>query len=115
MLKERKKVELEDLARLVKQGFADVRSELSQKVDKVDIAGLHTDITSLQNDISRLAKATKLGFDEMDNKFEKLEERVNDRFDGVNQRLSNLDNRLDTFVTHEKRLVKVERELGFAV
>ena len=116
---------LDHLAQMVEKGFFDVRSELSKKADKADIAGLQTDI-------SQLAVATKLGFDEvhskfevMDSKFKKVDDRfeeideqfkkIDARFDGIDQKLSNLDNRLDTFVTHEKRLVKVERELGFAV
>lgn len=132
MLKERKKVELEDLALMVKKGFDEVRSELlgvrfdlSKKSDKTDIVLLKTDIGSLQNDINRLAVATKLGFDEVHNRFKKVDgefgkmkvefEKIDDRFAGVENKLVNLDRRLDIFVTHEKRLVKVERELGFAV
>ncbi|HEY4476691.1 MAG TPA: hypothetical protein VJB69_01795 [Candidatus Paceibacterota bacterium] len=116
---------LDRLSNLVEKGFLAVRSELSKKADKTDIVGLKTDIVDLQNDISRLAKATKLGFDEVHTRFKKVDgefgkmkvefEKIDDRFGGVENRLSNLDRRLDIFVTHEKRLVKVERELGFAV
>ncbi|MBI2097573.1 MAG: hypothetical protein HYT46_01400 [Candidatus Vogelbacteria bacterium] len=103
--------DVRSLTKMVESGFADVRAELSKKADKADIAGLRTDIESLQNDLGRLAKATKLGFDEVGDKFEKVET----RFDGVDQKLSNLDNRLDIFVTHEKRLMKVEKVVGLAV
>ena len=117
--------DLNRLSNLVEKGFFDVRSELSKKADKTDIAALQTDFGSLQGGISRLANATKLGFDEVHTRFKKVDgefgkmkvefERIDDRFGGVENRLTNLDHRLDIFVTHEKRLVKVERELGFAV
>lgn len=73
-------------------------------------------------ELEDLAIMVKEGFDEVHRTFElkiakdKTEfEAVHDELDDIKRRLSNLDNRLDIFVTHDKRLVKVERELGFAV
>ena len=103
----KKPVTLNYLAQMVEKGFLSVRAELSKKADKSDIESLRVEI---KNDLSQLAKSTKLGFDEVDNSFRE----VGVKLEGVNQRLSNLDNRLDKFVNHEKRLVKVEHELNLS-
>lgn len=103
----KKSVTLNHLAQMVERGFLSVRAELSKKSDKADIEGLRVE---LKNDINQLSKATKIGFDEVDNSFREVEVKL----EGVNHRLSNLDNRLDDFVNHEKRLLKVEHELNLS-
>ncbi len=113
------------------KGFSDVRSELSKKADKTDlvafgaeigglkteIGGLKTEIGELKDDINKLATATKFGFDEvqreLDTKASKIDLRQSE--ERVKQRLGNLDRRLDEFVTHEKRLVRVEKTVGLTV
>ena len=104
---------LDRLSSLVEKGFIDVRAELSKKADKSDIESLRTE---LKNDINQLAMATKFGFDEVHNELSLKADKVdlNRGLDGVKQRLSNLDNRLDIFVSHEKRLVKLEHKLNLS-
>lgn len=113
-----------DVYRKMDKGFADVRAELSLKADKVDLIALKTDIGIIKDDVSRLSKATKIGFDEVHQEFgrvhQKLETKVNrndlgeigEGVEGIRQRFSSLDNRLDTFVTHERRLTELEKLVG---
>jgi len=106
-----------DVYRKMDKGFADVRAELSLKADKVDLIVLKTNIESIKDDVGRLTKATKIGFDSV---HQELESKVNSEdlgeigegVEGIRQQFSSLDNRLDTFVTHERRLTELEKLVG---
>ena len=113
----RQPVTLNHLANLVERGFADVRTELSKINSELSKKADKTDVDDLKNDIGHLAKASKLGFDELHQilgaKASKTDLRQGE--DRIKQRLSHIDNRLDILATHEKRLVKVEKLVGLEV
>ena len=96
---------LDKLVKVVAEGFSGVHRELEKKADK-------TDILEVQGDIANLANTTKLGFDEV---HEKLDTKASKSdIDGIKQRLSNLDYRFDTVATHERRILRLEKEASIA-
>ena len=107
----KEKITLEKLASIVENGFKKMNLVLAEKSDKTDIGSVKQDIDSVKQDIANLANATKLGFDEV---HEKLDTKASKSdIDGIKQRLSNLDYRFDTVATHERRVLRLEKEVHF--
>lgn len=90
--KSRKKISIDDLARMVQSGF----TEVHEKMDKG-----FTEVHSKMNK----------GFTEVHEKFKDMA--TKEDIAGIKQRLSNIDNRLDNVATHERRLVRLEKKVGF--
>ena len=107
MEEKKEPITLEQLARLVVEGFARNDERFTALDEKID------------REVSSLAAMVKTGFDHVEERFDEvgreiggLRGEMNARFDGVDARLRNLDNRLDTFATHERRITRLEQEVG---
>lgn len=113
------------LAEMVSRGFAEnaerldslaqmvvyVEGKITAVYNQVAVldertTGLDEKITALdgtiEREISGLASIAKAGFDDL-----------HERIDGIDARQMSFQNRLDTFLDHDRRLRRLERELGF--
>lgn len=118
MEEEKEPITLEQLARLVAEGFARNEQHFTA-VEKSIEEGFQTLDEKIDREVSGLATMVKTQFDHVEERFEEagreiggLRGDMNTRFDGVDARLRNLDNRLDTFATHERRITRLEQEVG---
>lgn len=75
--------------------------------------------TFIKDQIEGLAGMVKSGFDHVEERFgeverslEQLRTDITDRFEKTDSRLNHLSNRLDAFVSHERRIKRLEREAG---
>jgi len=69
---------------------------------------------STQQSIEKLAIATASGFERVEKDIVEIKTdivEIKTDISGLKQRVNSLDNRLDTFVDHERRLVKLETVL----
>ena len=79
-------------------------------------------LETIQQSIESLAGSTAGGFVELRAEMNERFDEVDKRFDlietdltGLRQRVNSIDNRLDNFVDHERRLVKIEKVLKVGV
>jgi len=109
-----------DVYQKMDKGFADVRAELSKVNAELLKKANKSDVEAVKDDVNRLAKATKIGFDGVHQELELKVNReemgeIGEGIEGIRQRFGGLDNRLDTFASHEKRLINVEKLVGVPV
>lgn len=107
---------LERLAELLlesRQDFAAVDKKVEARFATLDTK-IESRFSALDQkidaEIGNLAQAVNRGFTHLEDRMERFEQRL----DGVDSRLQSFQTRLDTFLDHERRLNRVERELGIA-
>lgn len=114
MDEEKGPITLEQLARLVIEGFARNEQRFTA-FEKTLEEGFFTLDEKIDHEISGLAAMVKAGFDHVEERFEQVDDhfrKVENHLAGNDARLRNLDNRLDTFATHERRIRRLEKEVG---
>lgn len=74
---------------------------------------MHEETTTfIKEQIEVLAGMVKSDFDEVERSIDQLRRETTDNLNNVESRLRNLDNRLDTFVTHDRRITRLEKKVG---
>ncbi len=101
---------IEKLAHIVIDGFTESKKQFRQidnRFGKVDTTLTKLDI-KIDHEVGNLATAVKTGFDHVQ---EQLAE-VDKRLDGIDGKINHISNRIDTVVTHERRITRIEKKMG---
>lgn len=116
MEEKKEPITLEQLARLVVEGFEKTEQRFTA-FEKTLEEGFQAVDEKIDREVSSLAAMVNTGFDHVEERFEQMEghfELVESHLAGNDARLHHLDNRLDTFATHERRITRLEQEVGIS-
>jgi len=127
-MKKKSPMTIEKLARIVTTGFTEGKKQfekidskfekINTRFDKVDKRFGQIDIklekldVKIDHEIANLATAVKTGFDHVEEQLTDINTSLAESQNKTNGRLQHLGNRLDAFVTHERRITRLEKKVG---